>query len=85
MMCIHDLIMGIHDSVMDIPLEGIFALGFSYQYAWNWKGIAKELDKRIRIGISKMELKELIQFLLLVVNSFYLFCYFNAIIAMLFF
>ena len=26
--------MGIHDSVMDIPLEGIFPLGFSYQYAF---------------------------------------------------
>ena len=25
-MCIHELIMGIHNSVMDIPLEGIFAL-----------------------------------------------------------
>ena len=33
-MCIHDLIMGIHDSVMGIPLEVIFALGFSYQYAF---------------------------------------------------
>ena len=31
-MCIHELIMGIHNSVVDIPLEGIFALGFSYQY-----------------------------------------------------
>ena len=30
-MCIRDLFMGIHNSVMDIPLEGIFALGFSYQ------------------------------------------------------
>ena len=26
--------MGIHYLVMDIPLEGIFALGFSYQYAF---------------------------------------------------
>ena len=33
-MCIHDLFMGIHNSVIDIPLEGIFALGFSYQYAF---------------------------------------------------
>ena len=28
------IIMGIHNSVMDIPLEGIFALGFSYQYVF---------------------------------------------------
>ena len=33
-MCINDLIMGLHNSVMDIPLEGIYALGFSYQYAF---------------------------------------------------
>ena len=33
-MCINDLIMGLHNSVMDIPLEGIFALGFSYQDAF---------------------------------------------------
>ena len=33
-MCIHDLIMGIHSSVNDIPLEGIFALGLSNQYAF---------------------------------------------------
>ena len=33
-MCIHQLIMGIHNSVMDIPLEVIFALGFSYQYVF---------------------------------------------------
>ena len=25
-MCIHELIMGIHNSVMDIPLEGIYSL-----------------------------------------------------------
>ena len=31
---VRDLIMGIHNSVMDIPLESIFALGFSYQYAF---------------------------------------------------
>ena len=29
-MCNHELIMGIHNSAMDIRLEGIFALGFSY-------------------------------------------------------
>ena len=34
MMCIRDLIMGIHNSIMDIPLESKFALGFSYQYAF---------------------------------------------------
>ena len=33
-MCIHELIMGIHNSVMDIHLGGIFALGFSYQYVF---------------------------------------------------
>ena len=33
-MCIHDLIMGIHNSIMDIPLEGLLALDFSYQYAF---------------------------------------------------
>ena len=33
-MCVFDLIMGIHNSVMDIPLEGILAIGFSYQYAF---------------------------------------------------
>ena len=33
-MRIHELIMGIHNSVMDILLEGIFALGFSYQYVF---------------------------------------------------
>ena len=33
-MGIHELIMGIHNSVMDIPLEGILALGFSYQYVF---------------------------------------------------
>ena len=32
--CIHELIMGIHNSVMDIPLEVIFALDFSYQYVF---------------------------------------------------
>ena len=33
-MCFHGLIMGIHNSIMDIPLEGLSALGFSYQYAF---------------------------------------------------
>ena len=33
-MCSHELIMCIHNSVMDIPLEGIFAFGFSYQYVF---------------------------------------------------
>ena len=33
-LCVRNLIMGIHNLVMDIPLEGIFALGFSYQYAF---------------------------------------------------
>ena len=33
-MCTHELIMGIHNSVMDIPLEDLFAIGFSYQYVF---------------------------------------------------
>ena len=33
-MGIHELIMNIQNSVMDIPLEGIFALGFSNQYVF---------------------------------------------------
>ena len=33
-MGIHELIMGIQNSVMDIPLEGILALGFANQYVF---------------------------------------------------
>ena len=32
-MCLHDLIIGIQNSVMDIVLEDIFALGFPYKCA----------------------------------------------------